>query len=234
MPCLKKLVLWRRAWRSVLREPRGWLLGGIGATLLTLGVLVGPAAAGVALIGTGCGAVLLGVLLPITAQAEIGTFKFTRAASATEGTFQPFVASMRSQLDRVAMLVCGNKSEGKALVERTLGRAYLDWRNLVAEEREAYVYCTLFSAIERTLPLSEGVVEKSNGDTTPENELILLASLSKLPLRLRAAWVLHAYALLDEDKIAQALSISPQQINQHIQAAKDQLDTLTQHQSAKS
>lgn len=142
--------------------------------------------------------------------------------------FETYVAGSRQRLFRFAVVLCSDTVLAGDLVTDVLGRAFERWHQVsAARDVHAYVRRMLVNEFvswqrRRTRLIPHAAIEqlaerraRRLGDTIPDpgdvhaERANLLAELSQLPARQRAAIVLRYYEDLDDHQIAAILGCRP-------------------------
>ncbi|HZM75188.1 MAG TPA: SigE family RNA polymerase sigma factor [Candidatus Limnocylindrales bacterium] len=136
--------------------------------------------------------------------------------------FRRFVAERSAALLRLAYLLCTDKALAEDVLQNALVKGYLRWSR-IASNPEAYLRRVIVTVAaderrrpwRRELPAAE--VPDGPDPAEPYSAVEvrgqLLAALSALPPRQRAAVVLRHWVGLDPDSVAQMLGCSPGTLN---------------------
>jgi DNA-directed RNA polymerase specialized sigma24 family protein len=198
----------RLVWECLTSDPRG-----IGVSLLGIAVFGGGLAlrirgGGPQVAFFGAGLVVLGLLLPVVGEVELSLtkLKITTEFHRRDEEFKPFVEAERGHLYRFAVLMVGDPSAARDMVEDALESSYVVWRRLVDVQRGRYVLCRLTHlAVDRSI-FSNTLGTPLVAQDVPEAEPLETArTLSQLRPSLRVVLLLRHYESMDEVDIADML-----------------------------
>jgi DNA-directed RNA polymerase specialized sigma24 family protein len=231
--CRQTDQAWVRAWRRLVADPRTLLLAVLGTILLVLGVVLQVASLGTTLVVLGVAVITLGVLVPTISEAELGAsgLKFKNVLLSMDETFRPFAVAQKDDLQRFALLMCGDRRQAAALTKRALSKTYTVWGDLPEEQRGFFALCTLVHlAIGTTylhLEAKKAQATDHAAPARPQHEADeALNLLSHLSPSSRAAILLRHYQDLGEDEIAAILDRPVDLVRSNIHDAAAQLDRL--------
>ena len=147
--------------------------------------------------------------------------------AAYEGRF----AELYTLAKRPAMRVLSNSDDAEDIAAETLARLYLNWPRLVDHEglkpwvlRVATNLAVdqIRRARRRKRPLSRAVTAV----TEPDNHIVLVQAVGRLPRRQRQVVALRFFADLSDDEIAVALSVAVPTVRTHCQRALQSLESV--------
>ncbi|MET0132504.1 MAG: SigE family RNA polymerase sigma factor [Kibdelosporangium sp.] len=131
--------------------------------------------------------------------------------------FADYFAARSDALRRTAYLLCGDWHRAEDLVQVTFTKLYLAWRRITRHEAlDAYARQTLvrtflserrlgwFRKVQATDALPETLVDPHH----PEDRLMLLAALAKVPQGQRAVLVLRYWEDMSVEETAKTLKCS--------------------------
>src|SRR5688572_10509000 len=123
--------------------------------------------------------------------------------------FADYFAARSDALRRTAYLLCGDWHRAEDLVQVTFTKLYQAWRRITRHEAlDAYARQTLVRTFlsERRLgwfrkvQTAEQLTEHPVSDTTPEDRLVMLEALAKVPPGQRAVLVLRYWEDMSVDE----------------------------------
>jgi RNA polymerase sigma-70 factor (sigma-E family) len=134
-----------------------------------------------------------------------------------DAAFADYFARRSDVMRRTAYLLCGDWHRAEDLVQATFTKLYLAWRRVNRHEAlDAYARQTLvrtflserrlgwFRKVRSTSELTETPVD----DATPEDRLVMLDALSRVPPGQRAVLVLRYWEDMSIDDTAKVLKCS--------------------------
>lgn len=135
----------------------------------------------------------------------------------SDDTFSAFVADRSGRLIAHAELLCGDQEQARDIVQTTLVRAYVRWRQIEHDDPYGYVHRAVTNAVtdhwrtahrryERTVDEMPEV--PGPDDTTIEDRRTLFAALERLTPRERAVVVLRHLDDHPERDVADMLNVS--------------------------
>jgi RNA polymerase sigma-70 factor (sigma-E family) len=162
--------------------------------------------------------------------AELAHHQFVTAAE----DFTEFAAAAAPRLRRTAYLLCGDWHAAEDLAQTALAKAFVAWRRISKQESaHAYATRTLVNTYlsERRLRrsgevLSGTVPERPAEPQSPDDRIVLLGALAKLPPKARAVVVLRYWNDLSVDQAAAVLGCSAGNVKSQSARALDKLRTL--------
>jgi DNA-directed RNA polymerase specialized sigma24 family protein len=198
-----------------------------------MGVVLDSDRLGTSLIGLGGGTLVLGVVLPLVTEVELGPGGLKFKQSAREQEFRPVILAEVEQesLRRFAALLTGDASRTTDLVEEALARMYAVLPTVPAEERQANVLCVLVRLVlgASALGLPGGgaggpaTLRPAEEDDEAAAALSALAILSPYQ---RAVVLLRRYRDIDEDEIARVVDRPVGTVRHDLREAESKLEEL--------
>lgn len=148
--------------------------------------------------------------------------------------FSEYVAARSTHLKRVAYLLCGDPHRAEDLVQTALTKLYVSWERVERRgARDAYVRQILVrTAIDesrRPWRREVAVAVTPEGAAAPEahgDDDGLLAELSQLPPRQRAAVVLRYWNDLSVEETARLMGCTQSAVKTHCSRGLERLRTL--------
>jgi hypothetical protein len=165
----------------------------------------------------GVGVLVLGVVWPSAAEAEVGLqgFKYKRLLRDRDAEMAAaFPEHQVAALTRFALRLVGDRTEAPRLVEDALAHTYAHWHLLRGSERYVHALCTIVQ-----LGLGAGALGllTAGPDTDPG------AALAALEPRARAMLLLRYYAGLDEDQVAAIMEVPLELLRTEMARAQEAL-----------
>lgn len=233
MSCKPRRQAWKRAWSSVV-TPRAAILAALGVALFVTGVVTRSNTLRLPLLVLGVGVLVLGVLLPVASEAEVGPegFKFKRLVEERDAEFEPFAHAQKDSLQRFALLLSGDSARSTALAEEALARTYVDWHSLSGQDAASHSLCVLVRVFLGSNLLGM-LGQARSGDATatvalPQETIWTLDVLSSLSPRCRAILLLRHYWDLDEGDIAVLVNVRVETVRSELHQAEAEATRLFQ------
>lgn len=176
----------------------------LGVALLLVGVIpeLGETVA-IALIVLGAGIFLVGVLLPLVSEFQIGPGGFSAKLRERDREFEAALSAEQLSLSRLGAWLAGDHAEGKRLAEEALRATYLTWRQARGNPSEA-----VRAQLVALAPEAMAGPASTTGTGTADGPEALLAALSALPKDSRAALVLQLLEGMETEAIGAILGRS--------------------------
>lgn len=193
----------------------------VGLLMVAAGVLLpglGDSVA-IALIVVGAGMFLIGTLLPVVSEFEIGPGGFSAKLREQDEEVHEALSPDAQQLAGLATWLAGGRGAGQQLAERALVETYLDWPTAREDPRLA-ARKNLVDLVS-SVPAAVGA-ETADAALSPDAHA-LLRRMASLPINQRLSAVLNLLDGQDVDQIARLLGQSQEAVSAELTGARQAL-----------
>jgi DNA-directed RNA polymerase specialized sigma24 family protein len=195
--------------------------------LLLAGVFLDVAdATGIALIVIGAGVFLIGVLLPLISEFQVGPGGFSAKFRERDREFEAALNSEQMQLARLGAWLAGDPHSGKQLAEQALRDTYLRWPDARTDPGNAVRRHLVSLAPERP---GVATATTTSPEGTAETPTALPSILAALPKERRGALVLHLLEDLSVEDVSRVIGRTPEEVAADIDRGLTELSSGIAH-----
>jgi hypothetical protein len=200
----------------IIANARSALLLILGLAMLLAGVFLAdlPQSTGVGLIVVGSGIFLVGVLLPLVTEFQIGPGGFSAKLRERDREFQSAVSPQAHNLETLAVALAGDPTEGRQLAEKALAGSYGDWTRAESADPVEEARRRLVAMAPEAPPQASA----GGGE--------LVSALAAMGPEERAAVVLRLLEGRAPEQIAPLVEQSPDAVNAAIKEGLAKLEPL--------
>ena len=179
-----------------------------------------------ALVLLGLGAALLvgAVLFPVVRDAELGFpsgVSISTALRNREQELRDAFDAQRGDLNLYAQLLCDDPAVAAMLLEAAWAKTAAEWRGHVTPYLRVYVLCALIHLLDaHARGAVPGITDAERRDTVAN----VSSPLAALPTPIRMVVVLHEFADLDVEQVAEMTERSVTEVTAYLRTARAALN----------
>lgn len=221
--CEGRATTWRGAWRQASTSMPGVLMALAGVAVFCIGLFVHPATTGVMLLGVGVLMLVLGLVLPVVGEAELGitVLKFKTVKRREAAVRAAVDIRTRRDAERFAFLLAGSADDAHRIVAAALDHALVDWIDGSRSGLSRELHCALVREYLDGVAL--GVYPSGRGDPPPVPVGTDSSELSPVAARLRTLLPVQRAVLLLHVKRELPVSAIARIVRQPVAAVSDNL-----------